>query len=506
MRVGGCLMLLAVLTAAGCLPAASDSGPDRSWFAAVGNANNVTVAVPIRVGGGAGFQYWQRDARGMWHGPDLGQGDPAALAAWREDLLVFFSTGRYGLFNAAGATVYPSPASSWTPVAACEDGLAADAFGWDTSGDPVHARFEDGRWSWRRIEVALEREKVIDPCAVRFAGRLFLFWREEEKSLTDSQLYYRLRFVYLDKGQWKGPVTSRLLMASAPHVAAAGDTMACLFLKPAAPPPWTLATYATTDEDWHEVGPLSPAPEGAGPVALARQGSRFFVAALVDRRPQVAPLDVPAARLGDFGPVAVAAGRDEGKGEMTGLVVLGLTVTTLLFILATWRRARVLTQGDHAAPRATGLVPAPLSRRMLACALDYLLIGLPLVPLLPVMPPDAAGRLLVGEQGLVDQMLLFLVARLVLVLVYFTVAEAAFGRTLGKHLLGLEVRTETGGRMTLLQSFIRNILRLVDEFPALYLLGLVLILVGPRPQRLGDRLARTLVVMRTPGQAPPQAS
>jgi uncharacterized RDD family membrane protein YckC len=225
-------------------------------------------------------------------------------------------------------------------------------------------------------------------------------------------------------------------------------------------------------------------------------------------------IEMRRAKLLALGPRLVEPGHQIGEASFAfpdaagdlPLVVLGLTVTTLLFILATWRRARVLTQGDHPAPRATGLVPAPLSRRMLACAMDYLLIGLPLVPLLPVMPPDAAGRLLVGEQGLVDQMLLFLVARLVLVLVYFTVAEAAFGRTLGKHLLGLEVRTETGGRMTLLQSFIRNILRLVDEFPALYLLGLVLILVGPRPQRLGDRLARTLVVMRTPGQAPPQAS
>ena len=85
---------------------------------------------------------------------------------------------------------------------------------------------------------------------------------------------------------------------------------------------------------------------------------------------------------------------------------------------------------------------------------------------------------------------------------YFIVCEAAFGRTLGKRLLRLRVVNENGGGARLGQIVVRNLLRLVDELPALYVVGLVSIHVGPRHQRLGDRLARTLVVMGTPGHAP----
>jgi len=48
------------------------------------------------------------------------------------------------------------------------------------------------------------------------------------------------------------------------------------------------------------------------------------------------------------------------------------------------------------------------------------------------------------------------------------------------------------------QAIVRNLLRIVDQLPAAipYLLGAVLILNSSRRQRLGDRLAGTVVVRR----------
>jgi len=47
-------------------------------------------------------------------------------------------------------------------------------------------------------------------------------------------------------------------------------------------------------------------------------------------------------------------------------------------------------------------------------------------------------------------------ASLLLVL-YFTLAEATYGKTIGKRVMGLHVSTEGGGRPTLGASFLRNL-------------------------------------------------
>ena len=85
----------------------------------------------------------------------------------------------------------------------------------------------------------------------------------------------------------------------------------------------------------------------------------------------------------------------------------------------------------------------------------------------------------------------------IVVLFYFAVCEALpAGKTFGKLLAGIRVANETGGGANFGQAFMRNLLRLVDGLP-LYLIGLVLALNSERRQRLGDRIAHTLV-LRTP--------
>jgi uncharacterized RDD family membrane protein YckC len=70
----------------------------------------------------------------------------------------------------------------------------------------------------------------------------------------------------------------------------------------------------------------------------------------------------------------------------------------------------------------------------------------------------------------------------------------AAGRTPGKRLNGLRVVRVDGSPVTFFTSAIRNVLRLVDIVPGMYLVGIVTILVTRQNQRLGDVAAGTLVV------------
>ncbi len=61
-------------------------------------------------------------------------------------------------------------------------------------------------------------------------------------------------------------------------------------------------------------------------------------------------------------------------------------------------------------------------------------------------------------------------------------------------MLGLEVVTESGEPISLNQSIVRNLLRVIDGLPTMYLLGFILAAFSDRTQRLGDKVANTLVV------------
>jgi uncharacterized RDD family membrane protein YckC len=70
----------------------------------------------------------------------------------------------------------------------------------------------------------------------------------------------------------------------------------------------------------------------------------------------------------------------------------------------------------------------------------------------------------------------------------------AEGRTPGKRWSSLRVVCDDGSPVTFRASALRNILRLVDVLPALYLVGTVAIFATRNNQRLGDLAAGTLVV------------
>lgn len=77
---------------------------------------------------------------------------------------------------------------------------------------------------------------------------------------------------------------------------------------------------------------------------------------------------------------------------------------------------------------------------------------------------------------------------------YYVVLEGLTGATPGKQVMGLKVVKVNGDSYEWGAVILRNLLRIIDALPFLYLLGLVSVAVSKRNQRLGDLAAGTIIV------------
>jgi uncharacterized RDD family membrane protein YckC len=76
---------------------------------------------------------------------------------------------------------------------------------------------------------------------------------------------------------------------------------------------------------------------------------------------------------------------------------------------------------------------------------------------------------------------------------YYTYLEGTKGQTIGKMITKIKVVGEDGKPIDMNQAFKRNILRVIDGL-FIYLIGAILIWRSDKQQRLGDRVARTVVI------------
>lgn len=102
-----------------------------------------------------------------------------------------------------------------------------------------------------------------------------------------------------------------------------------------------------------------------------------------------------------------------------------------------------------------------------------------------------AGLMLGGKPFLVALLLTLPFAFL-----YFWLMECFPGATLGKLIMGLQVRTESGARLDFRTSAIRNAWRAVDGL-FFYLVGFLVAIFSRMRQRIGDHLSHS-VVLETP--------
>jgi uncharacterized RDD family membrane protein YckC len=97
---------------------------------------------------------------------------------------------------------------------------------------------------------------------------------------------------------------------------------------------------------------------------------------------------------------------------------------------------------------------------------------------------------------------------------YFMLFESIWnGQTPGKRLTHIRVIKDSGQPITAIDAVGRNLLRLVDQLPFAYGIGVVCAWISPQSKRLGDYVAGTVVVHEKPFEtvapqwdAPAQAS
>ena len=140
---------------------------------------------------------------------------------------------------------------------------------------------------------------------------------------------------------------------------------------------------------------------------------------------------------------------------------------------------------------------AGIGSRFLASLVDTLIVGvLQFVVLLVLV---AVLNALDGSM-FADQLSAWLVAVLGLIGAVFYWGYYIFfemlwnGQSPGKRWVGLRVIRADGTPITLSESLIRNLARLVDFLPAAYGIGIVTMFIDKQSRRLGDLAAGTLVV------------
>jgi len=153
-------------------------------------------------------------------------------------------------------------------------------------------------------------------------------------------------------------------------------------------------------------------------------------------------------------------------------------------------------------PAPSGYAPpsalADLGSRIVAGIIDYIIVGIVagILSIFLLAPWVMTGPTMMGMfwSGWIGGMWGIMGVMWLLWLIYFTYFEGTSGQTIGKKFTHIKVIKESGARCDIGSALIRNILRIVDHLPFLYILGIILIAATEKRQRLGDMLARTIVV------------
>jgi uncharacterized RDD family membrane protein YckC len=106
---------------------------------------------------------------------------------------------------------------------------------------------------------------------------------------------------------------------------------------------------------------------------------------------------------------------------------------------------------------------------------------IPLTRLLAMFPQWAIAGLIVGAFLIYEG--------------YFAFFEAVWnGQTPGKRLARLRVMKDDGRPIGVYDAVARNLMRIVDQMPGVYAVGIIVMLFSKQSKRLGDHVAGTVVV------------
>lgn len=144
--------------------------------------------------------------------------------------------------------------------------------------------------------------------------------------------------------------------------------------------------------------------------------------------------------------------------------------------------------------------------RFLALLIDTLLLGaaavvvfimIVIIAAVSISPESGAGLMVI--------MLLAVVAVVMLTVGYYVLFEWLWnGQTPGKRITGIRVVKRGALPLAFIDVLLRNLLRLIDNLPSNYLVGLISFFVSANQQRLGDLAADTVVIREFTRQVPYQ--
>ena len=284
---------------------------------------------------------------------------------------------------------------------------------------------------------------------------------------------------------------------------------------PPAPAPavWAVWRY---DNGWVRAaelagpeGPLAPDPS----IHIASAMGQIVSLRFDDAAPAEITFHEPS---GAFAAGPLALGRPNTGTRIEGVLLYRLVLQVIIVIgacIALWSMRREAFATNIQLP--DGLQPATTIPRIGAFMVDFLPAAAAMVWLvLPQFPAlervlNTAGapadvyhaivhQLTNNERWMLDLLVLACFASYAL---YATAWEMMLGYTPGKRLFGLRVVDEAGAEPTFRQMFLRGLIRLVEVNHWTALLLAVAIL-NPRRQRVGDVIARTMVIRASSHQQP----
>jgi membrane protease YdiL (CAAX protease family) len=131
---------------------------------------------------------------------------------------------------------------------------------------------------------------------------------------------------------------------------------------------------------------------------------------------------------------------------------------------------------------------AGILRRLGAMTIDVAIGWIAYAIAITVLDPNAGSENATTRETVLA--LVIILAVLGLWFSYFVISERLWGQTLGKRALGIRVSPEAGRRLSWGRALLRNLVLAIDVVVAPFLIPL-----SARRQRLGDRLAHTVVLV-----------
>ena len=154
--------------------------------------------------------------------------------------------------------------------------------------------------------------------------------------------------------------------------------------------------------------------------------------------------------------------------------------------------------GRPYAPPATEMAYQGVAIRLVALIIDAIILGIISYIIVAISARSAISvNTSTGAVSIGPAYYAAIVVVIVIELLYFTLLLGRYGQTVGMMAVKIKVvREADSGPITYGAAFVRTILLLIDEIPYFipYLLGAILIWTSDKKQRLGDRVAHTVVL------------